>query len=351
MKTLIKVVALGLIWMRGAECDIRSASKIDIPHPDGCDPWGVRFNSSCFYFGDNPSDGSEWVPRPYHNFDNARQFCQTKFTNADLATIGSMQEQQLMSNVISRIGAEFWIGLRENSDPWTAFNYWVDGSRVKVSNWGYGQPAISPSVVNSCVGLRGSYGKEHLPGDWFVDNCSVRRYALCRAPVSDRVTTTSRPQPTYTTPQPPTTDPAYIDTTSTWPSAGPVSPVDVPSYLLEPLNISRSLGRMQFPEGDLDLMDSLTTVFDGDNTLDCRVILHDQHSWILAKAGEARQKRSSYYEPITVQCTCTRGNLTVSSLDPGNSESIGLVFRSGGSKKCMETYREFLTYLNGFYKV
>ncbi|XP_055349809.1 uncharacterized protein LOC129596525 [Paramacrobiotus metropolitanus] len=124
------------------------------------------------------------------------------------------------------------------------------------------------------------------------------------------------------------------------------APGDVPLYLLTPLNITCRLGRVTLPEPDLDLADSLTTVFDGDNTLNCRVILHDLHSWIVAKTGETRQKRASFYEPIKVECA--RGNLTVSNVDPGTSESTGLVFRTGASKKCMETYRDFLTYVTGF---
>ncbi|XP_055349757.1 uncharacterized protein LOC129596483 [Paramacrobiotus metropolitanus] len=148
-----------------------------------------------------------------------------------------------------------------------------------------------------------------------------------------------------TTFRPATPTTAAANTTSFRPPVT-AAPVELPSYLVNPLNITCRLGRVNLPEPNLDLVDAVTTIFDGDNTLNCRVILHDLHSWIVAKLGETRQKRTSFYEPIKVECT--RGNLTISNVDPGTSESTGLVFRTGGSKKCIDTYREFSDYVTSF---
>ncbi|XP_055332443.1 uncharacterized protein LOC129584321 [Paramacrobiotus metropolitanus] len=124
--------------------------------------------------------------------------------------------------------------------------------------------------------------------------------------------------------------------------------VEIPSYLLTPFNVTCRRGNVNVSEPDLDLVDSLVMVFDGDNTLYCRLILNDLHSWILARSGKTREKRASDYEPVKVDCS--RGNLTISSVDPGTSESTDLVFRTGGSKACITMYREFLTYIGGFYR-
>ncbi|XP_055349754.1 uncharacterized protein LOC129596482 isoform X2 [Paramacrobiotus metropolitanus] len=141
---------------------------------------------------------------------------------------------------------------------------------------------------------------------------------------------------------------AAVANTTTFrpPTTSTTAPAVIPSYLANPLNITCRLGRINLPEPDLDLADAVTTVFDGDNTLNCRVILHDLHSWIVAKTDVSRQKRASFYEPIKVECT--RGSLTVSNVDPGTSESTGFVFRTGASKNCIDTYRKFLDYVTGF---
>ncbi|XP_055345190.1 uncharacterized protein LOC129593031 [Paramacrobiotus metropolitanus] len=187
------------------------------------------------------------------------------------------------------------------------------------------------NFVPSVTGLNPAYGRQcdnQSTTSWNWDSTST--------PLAGTWNTTLT--------QPPVT--AVPVNTTTFRPPITAAPVEVPFYLLNPLNITCRLGRVNLPTLDLDLEDAMTTVFDGDNTLNCRVILHDLHSWIVAKAGEARQKRASFYEPIRVECS--RGHLTVSSVDPGTAESTGMIFRTGASKKCMDTYREFLDYVTGF---
>ncbi|XP_055332460.1 uncharacterized protein LOC129584336 [Paramacrobiotus metropolitanus] len=169
-----------------------------------------------------------------------------------------------------------------------------------------------------------------------------------------KILTTLRPITATTTVWPPTTEYPWVHTTQDWwnwwqsnTTARP--PVDIPWYLVTPFIVTCRRGSINMPEADVDLVDSLITVFEGDNTLSCRLILNDLHTWILMKTGMTREKRASNYDPIIVDCT--RGNLTISSVDPGTSESTDLVFRTGASKACISTYQSFLTYLSSFYRM
>ncbi|XP_055347175.1 uncharacterized protein LOC129594498 [Paramacrobiotus metropolitanus] len=375
-QTVTLTLTLWLIWNACVDCQTTtSRPPYTIPQGLGCDRWSHLIGDSCFYFGQDP--GSTSGERIRYNFTEARKFCQTKFWYGDLASITSYEEQSSINDILLGYGADFWIGLRE---VWSAYNNWIDGTPVTYSNWGApGVPAPSPANPR-CIGIRGMLANNHTRGMWYPDYCSIERPALCKGPAF--LTTTSAPPPTFTTTRttsttsrqsspwtfasttrtpvstrpttpnwpytvPPPTTRRPADITTTRPTVPPTEiSFEVPSYLLKTLNVTCRLGRVTLPEEDLDLVDSLTTVFDGDNTLNCRVILHDLHSWIVAKTGETRQKRASFYEPIKVECT--RGNLTVSNVDPGTSESTGLVFRTGGSNRCMETYREFLSYVTGF---
>ncbi|XP_055345940.1 macrophage mannose receptor 1-like [Paramacrobiotus metropolitanus] len=172
-------------------------NSITIPQGDGCEPWGVRWpmSNSCFYFGNDPNHLTG--ARPFFNFDQARQFCQTKFRNGDLATILNEQEKSIINALVAGYSGDYWIGLKEDANPWSAFKKWVDGTAVTHTNWGYGQPPVSPAGSTGCVAIQGTYANSHYPGDWFVDQCTTQRYALCKAPA-----TTPHPTRPPTSPRP-----------------------------------------------------------------------------------------------------------------------------------------------------
>ncbi|XP_055347085.1 C-type mannose receptor 2-like [Paramacrobiotus metropolitanus] len=320
-------------------------TPITIPLEDGCEPWGHRVGSSCFYFGHDPNHSSAF--RPYHTFDDARNFCRKTYENADLATIVDSEEEALIDNKIRKYSGDYWIGLRESNRTLSLFQYWIDGTFVSLTNWASGQPQTS-FIETRCVAMEGANTGSYRPGEWFTEFCASLKFPLCKAPARE---TWTPPTGSTTRQPPPTTTRVPVITTSTQRPITPTtgSSFEVPSYLTTPLKIGCRLGKLNFSENDLDLVDSLTTVFDGDNTLNCRLLLHDLHSWIVAKAGETRQKRASHYDPVTVECT--RGNLTISSMEPGMSESTDLVFRTGASARCIKVYREFLTYVGSFYKM
>jgi hypothetical protein len=161
--------------------------------------------NSCYYFGQNPT--TPYGNRPVNNFNDARTFCQVNFPGSDLAIINSRAEEEFLSGIISGFGSDYWIGLREDSNPWNAFKKWIDGSTVYIANWAYGEPRVEAHGSTGCVALQGSYNNERYPGDWYVDGCDAKKYALCksfrrnvptRPPTSPRPNTNGCPKYWYT---------------------------------------------------------------------------------------------------------------------------------------------------------
>ena len=88
--------------------------------------------------------------------------------------------------------ADYWIGLRERDDPWESVTEWADGSAVVVSNWAAGEPR--PGMLG-CVAAIGTFDKGRSPGQWYVDECDARKFALCKGPKEgfELASTTPRP--------------------------------------------------------------------------------------------------------------------------------------------------------------
>ncbi|XP_055345944.1 macrophage mannose receptor 1-like [Paramacrobiotus metropolitanus] len=171
---------------------------IEIPHVPGCRPWGIPYHSHCYYFGEDPS--SPYGERKFQSFDAARSFCQTQY-GGEMVTIANDDEQDFLSGIVARHASDFWIGLKEESNPWTAFKKWIDGSNVAATNWGFGQPPLTSAGSTGCVAMYGLYGEGMIPGRWYVDTCTERKYALCKAQNTLRPTHQTLP-PQLSTPNP-----------------------------------------------------------------------------------------------------------------------------------------------------
>lgn len=185
--------------------DGNSSDSVDIPESVGCQKWGIRFHDNCFYFGQDPTTvGGD---RPFLTFDDARRFCQNKYNGTDLATVENSGEQEFLNSFSARFASEYWIGLKEAKETWSAFAKWIDGTSVRVTNWATGQPPFSQSGVKGCVALHGSYSDQKLPGDWYVDSCTERKFPLCKGD-----STYHEPHPTAPSTPSPTGCPAGWET-------------------------------------------------------------------------------------------------------------------------------------------
>ncbi|OQV22957.1 C-type mannose receptor 2 [Hypsibius exemplaris] len=167
---------------------------ITIPHDEGCNRWGIGHDRSCYYFGQTATGTGT---RPPLNFEEAQTFCRTSYPGSRLLQVDSAREESFISRIIAQFGSDYWIGLKEERNPWDAFKFWLDGTRVLYTKWADGEPHVGPNGALGCVALQGSYNQGRYPGDWYVASCDLVKYALCEAPragvLPTRPTTTPGP--------------------------------------------------------------------------------------------------------------------------------------------------------------
>jgi Lectin C-type domain len=148
------------------------------PHDNGCREWGNAWRDSCFYMGNEPNAPAG--SRKFVNFEEARSFCRLHY-NADLASIDTLDQQDFLTSIIGVWAADYWVGLKGREEPWAAFKTWVTGQSVSITNWAHGQPHPD-RVAAGCVALHGGQSEANLPGDWYVDDCGEKKFALCEGP-------------------------------------------------------------------------------------------------------------------------------------------------------------------------
>ncbi|XP_055345941.1 macrophage mannose receptor 1-like [Paramacrobiotus metropolitanus] len=163
---------------------VTGSATVEIPHSRGCLRWGVNFHDSCYYFGQDPTS-EQLGYKPSLDFDSARAFCRRHFgITADLVTLNDgSEEREFINSHLARTAEEYWIGLKEDREPWNAFKKWVDGSDVEETNWAYNQPSVTSDGFKGCVAMHGAIA-EHgsiLIGDWYVTSCTERKVPLCKA--------------------------------------------------------------------------------------------------------------------------------------------------------------------------
>jgi hypothetical protein len=163
------------------------------PHDDGCRIWGNAWHDSCFYFGNQPN--APLGTRKLVTFEEARIFCQVQY-NADLAVINTAEQQEFITSAIGIWSGDYWVGLKGKDNPWNAFKTWVTGDNVTFTNWGHGEPQPS-QIAGGCTALHGVRSELNLPGDWYVNACNSKKFALCEGPRTGYF-----PQTVGTTPSP-----------------------------------------------------------------------------------------------------------------------------------------------------
>lgn len=151
----------------------------NLPTSPGCKTGGTYYRQYCYYFGEDPLSPSPMNARPFQTFNEAIEFCKDRF-DASLVIIKSADEQEFLNLMLARTGADFWIGLREDSNPWNAFKKWIDNSTVTRTNWAFGQPPVTHTGSLGCIAMHGLYRDNTLPGDWYMEDCDQKLNALCK---------------------------------------------------------------------------------------------------------------------------------------------------------------------------
>ena len=129
------------------------------PQAQGCQPYGNGHRTSCYYFGEDRNSGL----RQFLTFDAARTFCQTNY-QADLVVINNEEEEAYINAFMARIGADFWIGLRDSSALFSSFSWWINDDYVSTSNWAHLEPATLGAGVRRCVAMHGGHTEFIIPG-------------------------------------------------------------------------------------------------------------------------------------------------------------------------------------------
>ncbi|GAU90351.1 hypothetical protein RvY_02778 [Ramazzottius varieornatus] len=158
----------------------REAGVEPVPNP-------IPPSAGCGHFGVSNGDKDNWcyyptspsASRPLLTFAQGRTYCQTHHAGADLVRMSTRAEVHFVSSVVGLFAADYWIGLKERDDPWDSVTEWVDGSDVVVSNWAGGEP--KPGILG-CVAAQGTFSGGRSPGQWYVDDCEARKFALCKGP-------------------------------------------------------------------------------------------------------------------------------------------------------------------------
>ncbi|XP_055351240.1 macrophage mannose receptor 1-like [Paramacrobiotus metropolitanus] len=154
----------------------------------GCRRWGYGRGHKCYYMG---NDASHFGTRELVNFQQARAFCQQNF-GGDLAVVNSDEVQQFMTFLIGSWGSDYWIGLREDANPWNSFKKWINGEDVAYTNWAHNEPHFHQQTTG-CVAMHSQRTDTAETGDWYVGQCDVAKFALCEAPRNGWSPPTPRP--------------------------------------------------------------------------------------------------------------------------------------------------------------
>uniref|UniRef100_UPI003AAC4917 C-type lectin domain family 7 member A-like n=1 Tax=Centroberyx gerrardi TaxID=166262 RepID=UPI003AAC4917 len=129
------------------------------------DGW-IMFQQSCYFFFQG--NAREW-----ESWESSRQSCQKMA--ADLVVVGSLQEQEFISNHTEFYYDEYhgyWIGLRETENNWL----WVDGSNQTLGYW-----------VTEHLGQSGhctlTIPQRAPVASWTKAGCTMRNKWICEAKV------------------------------------------------------------------------------------------------------------------------------------------------------------------------
>ncbi|XP_009873470.1 PREDICTED: P-selectin, partial [Apaloderma vittatum] len=108
-----------------------------------------------------------------YNWDQARNYCQTFFT--DLVAIQNKQEIEYLNNTLPFHGRYYWIGIRKLGGTWT----WVGTKKAltkEAENWASGEPNNRRSNQD-CVEIY--IKRKHESGKWNDEPCKLKKKALC----------------------------------------------------------------------------------------------------------------------------------------------------------------------------
>ncbi|KAK3100720.1 hypothetical protein FSP39_024244 [Pinctada imbricata] len=126
-----------------------------------CKPNWREYKGSCYLL---LTDRRSW--------GDARAECQKQ--GADLVTINSQPEQDLIYSVISNGGGrDVWIGLNDMREE-NLFE-WARGNRVRYTNWNVNQPRQPSNIEQDCVMINPQ------TGGWQDENCDTKHQYVCQA--------------------------------------------------------------------------------------------------------------------------------------------------------------------------
>ncbi|OQV19999.1 hypothetical protein BV898_06003 [Hypsibius exemplaris] len=109
---------------------------------------------------------------------------------------------------------------------------------------------------------------------------------------------------------------------------------------IEPLIVTCRKGKMTFSLMKPNETDALVAILNVDNTLQCRLLMHGSHTWLIP--GRQQDERQSL-SPINVKCT--KEGVTVSDDQPDDSEATLLTLTTTGNIKCRLMFVDYVNYL------
>ncbi|XP_072516907.1 lymphocyte antigen 75 [Salminus brasiliensis] len=126
---------------------------------------------------------SGWIPRGgfcyklygndtrmFKTYADAQKVCLEN--GAQLASIHSLEDIELLNTEFNNAISHIWIGLKATSK--TDLFKWEDGTDVSFTYWGRTQPPLLTPSTSSCVM---TFEAEHV---WFVANCNSQSPFLCK---------------------------------------------------------------------------------------------------------------------------------------------------------------------------
>ncbi|EDO48559.1 predicted protein [Nematostella vectensis] len=116
-----------------------------------------HFNGSCFAIS---ADKATW--------ENAKMTCESHMMQ--LASIHSLNENRLISNMMENENSTAWIGLRNYTGAKGLA--WIDGTPVDFLNWA----SSEPNWNGNCVRVRAR------DDDWLDRQCSSTYNFVCKRP-------------------------------------------------------------------------------------------------------------------------------------------------------------------------
>jgi hypothetical protein len=111
------------------------------------------------------------------------------------------------------------------------------------------------------------------------------------------------------------------------------------------MTINCSKGNLLFSDPNHNKTDALTVFLKVDNTLRCRTIMHNAHSWLLP-----RPKRAAGDPANPTSVLCREGKLRFSDDKPDDSEANELAFATTGNLQCRLLFLDFLNHVATFVK-